>query len=187
MAAVVLAGLIGEGHRPVAMPTLVRRYDHDASGEDAAAAAGAGAITPNRILRPHGHAFVRSVLQAPLCHRLQGTPAGTLKSLSSWCATERPGLRLHIAKTGTDTKEDPNQTVDTWIAGGLQFASGNAYSYVVLVGTGSTREPFGRSLHAAQVAAPLLNLLLADLESAQGRRQAAAAPAEARTRAIRVP
>ena len=43
---------------------------------------------------------------------------------------------------------------------------------MVLVGTGSAREPFGRSIHAAQVATPLLELLLADLEAAQGRRTA---------------
>ena len=118
------------------------------------------------------------MLQAPLCYRHQGAAHGTLKSLAHWCATERAGLKLHFAKTGTDTNEDPNQTVDTWVAGGLQFASGAAYSYVVLVGTGSTREPFGRSLHAAQVATPLLEVLLADLEGAQGRRAAPAAAAK---------
>ena len=58
---------------------------------------------------------------------------------------------------------DPNATVDAWIAGGLQFANGAAYSYVVLVGTGSTSEPWATSLHAAQVAAPLLETLLEDL------------------------
>ena len=169
MAAVVLAALTGEGARPVPMPTLVRRFDHDAS----AAEAQGGAITPSRLVRPHGVPFVRAMLQAPLCYRHQGAAHGTLKSLAHWCAADRPGVRLHFAKTGTDTTEDPNQTVDTWIAGGLQFASGNAYSYVVLVGTGSTAEPFGRSLHAAQVATPLLDVLLADLEAAQSRRSAA--------------
>ena len=74
--------------------------------------------------------------------------------------------------------EDPNPTVDTWIAGGLQFANGAAYSYVVLVGTGSTREPFGRSLHAAQVASPLLEVLLKDLEPKQ-RPAVATAPTAA--------
>ena len=59
--------------------------------------------------------------------------------------------------------EDPGATVDTWIAGGLQFANGAAYSYVVVVGTGNTREPWARDLHAAQIATPLLETLLADL------------------------
>ena len=59
---------------------------------------------------------------------------------------------------------DINATVDTWIAGGLQFANGAAYSYVVLVGTGSPSQSWARSLHAAQVGVPLLETLLADLK-----------------------
>ena len=55
---------------------------------------------------------------------------------------------------------DPNATVDAWITGGLQFANGAAYSYVVLVGTGN--EPWARSVHGAQVT-PLLDTLLQDL------------------------
>ncbi len=140
---------------------------------------------PNRLLRPHAHAFVRSVLQAPYCHRVQKAPAGTLKSLAAWCAAERPGLRLNFAKTGTDTTDDPNQTVDVWVAGGLQFSNGQAYSYVVLVGTGSTSHPFGRSLHSAQVAAPLLEVLLKDLEARNPHRAAERAPPAARKRAGR--
>ena len=53
--------------------------------------------------------------------------------------------------------------MDAWIAGGLQFANGAAYSYVVLVGTGSTSEPWAHNVHAAKVASPLLETLLADL------------------------
>jgi hypothetical protein len=34
---------------------------------------------------------------------------------------------------------------------------------VVLVGTGAAGEPWGRNLHAAQIAAPLLEVLLDDL------------------------
>jgi hypothetical protein len=134
-------------------------------------------ILPNRFIRPNAYPFLRTMLQAPFCYRHQGTPHGTLKSLSHWCAAERATLKLHFAKTGTDTNEDPNQTVDTWATGGVQFANGQAYSYVVVVGTGSTKEPFGRSLHAAQVAAPLLEVLLKDLESRnKGRVAAVAAP-----------
>jgi hypothetical protein len=72
---------------------------------------------------------------------------------------------LHFAKTGTQVTEDPDATVDAWIAGGLQFSNGAAYSYVVVIGTGSASEPWARKLHAAQVAAPLLEALLEDLEA----------------------
>jgi penicillin-binding protein 1A len=54
--------------------------------------------------------------------------------------------------------------VDTWVTGGLQFANGAAYSYVVVVGSGTTAEPWSRSLHAAQLGVPLVNALLLDLE-----------------------
>ena len=92
----------------------------------------------------------------------------------------RPGVKLHFAKTGTQVTEDVDATVDAWIAGGLQFANGAAYSYVVVVGTGSAREPWARNLHAAQVAVPLLDALLTDLE-AEATGQARATPAKAKT------
>jgi hypothetical protein len=74
-------------------------------------------------------------------------------------------MRFQFAKTGTQVTEDPNATVDVWTTGGLQFSNGAAYSYVVLVGTGSVREPWATSLHASQVAAPLLEVLLNDLKT----------------------
>lgn len=183
MSAVVLAALIGEGHKPVRAPSLVRAWDRNGEAVEVEGAGGPAPIVPNRLVRPQGHAFVRAVLSAPLCHKVGGVAHGTLKSLAHWCAATRPGLKLHFAKTGTDTAEDPQQSVDTWVTGGLQFADGRAYSYVVLVGTGSTREPFGRSLHAAQVAAPLVDALLTDLEGASRRRTAEAAPLPGRARA----
>ena len=179
MASVVLASLTGEGQRPIPLPTLVKSYDHGKGAHPAAR--DENAIVPDRLVRPHGAAFVKAMLQAPLCYRHQGAAHGTLKSLAHWCANERQGLKLHFAKTGTDTSEDPNQTVDTWIAGGLQFAGGEAYSYVVLVGTGSTREPFGRSVHAAQAATPLLEVLLNDLERGQGGRTKQAPPVQVKS------
>jgi len=175
MAGVILGSLIGEGHRPVRAPTLIKALEH--SGSTSSEPTNAGAITPNRLIRPHARGFLKTVLQAPFCHRHQGAAHGTLKSLSHWCATERGSLKLHFAKTGTDTNDDPNQTIDAWVAGGLQFANGQAYSYVVVVGTGSTKEPFGRSLHSAQVAAPLLEVLLNDLEARNKPRTAAATSA----------
>ena len=54
-------------------------------------------------------------------------------------------MRLHFAKTGTQVTADRDATVDTWIAGGLQFANGAAYSYVVLVGTGIGAASRGRA------------------------------------------
>ena len=87
-----------------------------------------------------------------------------LEGLGAWCPDQRTDLRLHFAKTGTSVGADINATVDTWIAGGLQFANGAAYSYVVLVGTGSPTQSWARSLHAAQVGVPLLETLLADLK-----------------------
>jgi hypothetical protein len=114
------------------------------------------------LIKPGAVGLVRTLLKAPLCHQVQGKPQGTLKDLASWCMDRRPGLKLHIAKTGTSVTMDPDATVDTWVTGGVQFGSGAAFSYVVVVGTG--HEPWARKLHAAQVAAPLADALLGDLE-----------------------
>ena len=172
LAGMVLASLIGRGATPLQAPTLIKRYDFtdvDNPGADLT-----GTITPNKIIRAGGRGFIRSVLQGPLCYEAGGKPAGTLKDLSGWCAARHPGVRLHFAKTGTQVTEDIDATVDAWIAGGLQFANGGAYSYVIVVGTGSVREPWARSLHAAQVAVPLLGALLSDLEAeATGRKHPA--------------
>ena len=73
-------------------------------------------------------------------------------------------MKLHFAKTGTQVTLDPDATVDTWTAGGIQFTNGAAYSYVVVVGTGNANKPWARALHAAQIAAPLVKILLEDLE-----------------------
>jgi penicillin-binding protein 1A len=135
---------------------------------DAASAAAqpdAGRIVPDKLIRRGGRSLLRALLQAPLCYQTGGKPTGTLKSLSAWCASRHPGLRLHFAKTGTQVTNDPDATVDAWIAGGLQFGNGAAYSYVVVVGTGSARDPWAHNLHSAQLAAPLLETLLIDLEA----------------------
>ena len=125
----------------------------------------AGRIVPDKLIRRGGRPLLRTLLQAPLCYQTGGKPTGTLKSLSAWCASRHPGLRLHFAKTGTQVTADPDATVDAWVAGGLQFANGAAYSYVVVVGTGSARDPWARNLHSAQLTAPLLEKLLIDLEA----------------------
>jgi penicillin-binding protein 1A len=163
-AGVVLASLIGRGGSPVKTPSLIKTYDY-VDAASAAAQPDAGRIVPDKIIRRGGRPLLRALLQAPLCHQAGGKPAGTLKSLSAWCASRHPGLRLHFAKTGTQVTNDPDATVDAWVAGGLQFGNGGAYSYVVVVGTGSARDPWAHNLHSAQLAAPLVETLLIDLEA----------------------
>ena len=165
LASVVLASLIDKGGTPVKAPSLVKAFDY--TNKDAALQADAGepAILPNKLIRPHARAMLKALLSAPLCYRHGGQPHGTLKSLAQWCADGRADLRLHFAKTGTSTTTDADATVDTWTAGGLQFANGAAYSYVVMVGTGSARETWARKLHAAQATAPLVSLLLDELKA----------------------
>ncbi len=164
MSSVVLASLLRRGSVPVKLPTLVQSYDFTSTAAAAAAAGPLGTgVLPSDVIKPEAVTLVRTLLEAPLCYTTGKTPAGTLRSLSHWCAARRNDLRLHFAKTGTQVTEDPNATVDVWTTGGLQFANGAAYSYVVLVGTGSVNEPWATSLHASQVAAPLLEVLLDDL------------------------
>jgi penicillin-binding protein 1A len=164
MSAVVLAALIGRGATPVREPTLVKAYDyiHAGAAREKRPAA-RDPIIPNRLIQRRAVPLLKALLSAPLCYRTGGAPAGTLKSLSSWCAARRPGLVLHFAKTGTQVTADRNATVDVWTTGGLQFANGAAYSYVALIGTGSGSQPWATKIHAADVAAPLLEILLADL------------------------
>ncbi len=166
MSSVVLSSLLRRGSIPVKLPTLVKFYDYT-SAASAAAAAGplATGVLPSDVIKPEAVPLVRTLLEAPLCYATGRKPAGTLRSLSHWCAARRNDVRFHFAKTGTQVTEDPNATVDVWTTGGLQFSNGAAYSYVVLVGTGSVREPWATSLHASQVAAPLLEVLLDDLKT----------------------
>lgn len=165
MSAVVLASLIGKGSASVSAPSLVKSYDYTFKGEGGAgqAVSARPAITPNTLIRRNANPLLRALLEAPLCYEAGGRSHGTLKSLAHWCARRKSDVRLHFAKTGTQVTADPDATVDTWITGGLQFANGAAYSYVVVVGTGSTGRPWARELHASQVATPLLEDLLADL------------------------
>jgi hypothetical protein len=164
MSATVLSAMLGRYATPVRAPTLVKQYDFtSADAEQAATQSASQSIIPSKVIKRSAVPLLRTLLQAPLCYEVNGTPQGTLKSLGKWCSSRRGDLRLHFAKTGTQVTEDPNATVDVWLTGGLQFTNGAAYSYVVLVGTGSAREPWSTSLHAAQVAAPLADVLLNDL------------------------
>jgi len=164
MSSVVLASLTGQGGKPVHLPTLIKSLDYtNRSDAKAAARDTVSDIVPNVLIKASGRSMLKALLEAPLCHTAGGQPAGTLKSISNWCAARRPGLRLHFAKTGTKPTLDPNATVDTWITGGVQFANGASYSYVALVGTGSAAEPWANNMNAAQIT-PLVDVLLADLE-----------------------
>jgi hypothetical protein len=163
MASVVLAAMLGRGATAVREPSLVKSYDYTDVDTEGGTPRTRRTIVPNRLIHRSAVPLLKTLLSAPLCYTAHGAPTGTLKSLSSWCAARRPGLRLHFAKTGTQVTTDPNATVDVWAAGGIQFANGAAYSYVVLVGTGSAQEPWAVKVHAADAAAPLLEILLTDL------------------------
>ncbi|MCB1509631.1 MAG: transglycosylase domain-containing protein [Hyphomicrobiaceae bacterium] len=177
MAATVLASLTGRGGAPQHLPSLVRRYDFTRPEHaDLWAAARGKAVTPNQLIRPAARALVKAFLSAPLCYQDgRGNRYGTLKGASDWCARRNKEVRLHIAKSGTAVTTDPDATVDAWIAGGIQFASGAQYSYVIVVGTGDASRPFGRRLHSSQLGVPLLNALLEDLRR-DARRYRVAAP-----------
>jgi hypothetical protein len=178
MAGVVLGAMIDQGGRPVRPPSLVKAYDFTAREHaEAYARDSSGDIVPGRLIRRDGVPMLKALLQAPLCYQTGGKPAGTLRHVAEWCAERRGDLRLHFAKTGTMVTEDPNATVDTWIAGGLQFQNGAAYSYVVLVGTGSAREAWATNVHASQAGTRLLAALLGDLaRHAKGNAQPSLLP-----------
>ncbi|MGD9827609.1 MAG: transglycosylase domain-containing protein [Hyphomicrobiaceae bacterium] len=178
MAGVVLGALTGRGGQAVPLPTLIRRYDYiRAENRMTVARDPSSEIVPNRIIRATARPLLRTLLEAPLCYAHAGVRHGTLKTLGDWCSSRRTGVSLHFAKTGTHVTADPDATVDAWIAGGIQFSGGAAYSYVVVVGTGSSRHPWAHKLHSSQVAQPLLAVLLADLETLARRSATAAGPA----------
>jgi len=164
MAATILAALTGHGNQRVRLPTLVKGYDKSLLAiETPPKDTGAGDIVPFSLIKADGVPLIKTLLSAPLCNTVGKTPVGTLSSLSEWCAGRKPSVVVHFAKTGTQVNLDPDATIDAWAAGGIQFADGQAYSYVVVVGTGDSQKPFARKLHAAQLAAPILEVLLQDL------------------------
>jgi hypothetical protein len=164
MSSVVLAALIGKSGSGVRAPSMIRAYDYTFKGEGGAGitSQAPAPIVPDKMIGRFARPMLKSLLEAPLCYEAFGQSHGTLKAVSNWCARRRNDVRLHFAKTGTQVTADPDATVDAWITGGIQFANGAAYSYVVVVGTGSASQPWARSMHAAQIA-PLLDTLLQDL------------------------
>lgn len=165
MSSIILASLTGRSNAGVRAPSLIKSYDFSIKGDGGAglAADAPPPVIPASLIRKNSPALIKTLLEAPLCYQAGGVSYGTLKSLSAWCASRRGDLRLHFAKTGTQVSDDPNATVDAWVTGGLQFQNGAAYSYVVLAGTGTARQPWAHNIHAAQVAAPLAEVLLNDL------------------------
>lgn len=108
-----------------------------------------------------GAAFLRAVLSQPACDAKEGS----LRRLSAWCAAERKDLRVHVAKTGTVSAGPLGGAFDEsdwWIAGGVEFEDGRAYSYVISLGAGSPRGAFARGLGGGTLA-PLADVLLQDL------------------------
>jgi hypothetical protein len=104
--------------------------------------------------------FLRTVLSQPICD----TKDGTLRRLSSWCAAARKDVAVHVAKTGSVSAGSLaafNES-DLWIAGGIEFADGRAYSYVISLGAGSNRGAFAKDLGGG-VLSPLADVLLRDL------------------------
>jgi penicillin-binding protein 1A len=164
LAAVILASLTGKGAGPVAMPTIIANHSRTTRrNEELSDVETTSDIIPDRVIEPAGRGMLRSLLSAPLCYEAKGKRHGTLKSQSKWCANRHKDILLHFAKTGTQTTQDADTTVDVWAAGGVQFTNGKSYSYVILVGSGSVGEPLGYRLHSSQLAAPLLGILMKDL------------------------
>jgi len=164
MVGVILAELTGHPNQHVRLPTLVKGYDKSLLAiETPPKDANLSEIVPSSLIKTDNAAFIGQLLSAPLCNTVGATRVGTLSSLGDWCAGRKPNVKLHFAKTGTQVNADPNSTVDAWAAGGIQFASGEAYSYVVVIGTGDSQKPFAHKLNSAQIAAPVLEVLLQDL------------------------
>jgi membrane peptidoglycan carboxypeptidase len=163
MSAVILAALLERGSQPVRPPSLVRSFDYTHRDAPALTQSPESLITPNKLIKVDAHPMLKSLLSAPLCHRFGGVAHGTLKALAHWCADGRGDVKLHFAKTGTSTTTDADATVDTWTSGGIQFANGAAYSYVVMVGTGTARDTWARKVHASQANVPLVEALLQEL------------------------
>lgn len=166
MSGAVLAALTDEtGAIPeISTPTLVQAIDRTAPPETVEEGLRA---TPNPI-RAEARDTLKTLLSAPLCNRF-----GTLHYVNDWCAERRKDVRLHFAKTGTrgTGASDPQapDTVDLWVSGGIQFETGPAYSYVILIGTGNPSRPWARDLYAGSAAEPLLRILLEDLASLAAR------------------
>ncbi len=164
MAGTVLAALTAGDKSPggAQPPSLLHRIDHTKSANAARAIVRPAPAPPPNPVHAEARGLLATLLSAPICYRY-----GTLRRISDWCAAKRDDVALHFAKTGTRgtgaLSPDADDTVDLWVAGGIKFKSGPAYSYVILVGTGNPNLPWGRDLYAGSLTEPLLRALLEDL------------------------
>ena len=126
MSGVVLASLIGRGDKPVKPPTLIKAYDYTQKAArrrrprgrsptgDRSEIADPAAAAVSLLAALLAGAALLSGRRQVLRHAEEPSANGAPR--------RRGDLRLHFAKTGTSVTHDPNATVDTWIAGGLQFS-----------------------------------------------------------------
>ncbi|WP_291195910.1 transglycosylase domain-containing protein [Hyphomonas sp.] len=165
LAAATLQAARGET-RAVTQPFFVERYRliEPVAGGDFTFRLETPARTTLALKEGIGEAqaqFLRAVLSQPICD----TRDGTLRRLSSWCAAARKEVAVHVAKTGSVSSGPAGGTFDEsdlWIAGGIEFADGRAYSYVISLGAGSPRGAFTKDMGGG-VLAPLADVLLRDL------------------------
>ncbi len=171
IATIILSSLTGQGHNRVPLPYMVRHFQKSGlenpyqKNRLTSELSSSTDILPNKVIRSYARTRLREFLQSPLCYNDGKNRHGTLKKLSNWCAARRSDVKLHFAKTGTQVTVDPDETVDVWLAGGIQFQNGKAYSYVITIGTGNRNRSFARKLHASQLGVPVLKTLLEDLKA----------------------
>ena len=164
MAGNILAALADEGRKPAAAPTpsLLHHIDQTQSSARVSSTDNPADLPASSPIRPESRGLLGTLLSAPLCNQY-----GTLRRIGDWCAAKRDDVALHFAKTGTRgtgaLAADADDTVDLWVAGGIKFKAGPAYSYVILVGTGNPNTPWARDLYAGSLIEPLLRALLEDL------------------------
>ena len=196
LAALLLAALSDQQSHPVPLPSLLKDVKLTPGAAVLALSAAQGVkpapLSPSALpIRRDGLRYLQSVLSGPLCERAgRGRHfMGTLARLGSpglnaqgWCAERRRDVRLHFGKTGS--YETSGGTIDLWTVGGIQFATGEAYSYVVLMGTGSVTEPWASGLGAGYVTAPLVNALLEDLATLESPQSTRADPGAFKARKL---
>jgi len=111
-------------------------------------------VLPNefftQVIAP-SRSFLRDVLGAPLTR-------GTLASIGYLHQSRNKRVRWHVAKTGTSTVAY-GLTRDAIIAGAFETDSGDAYAYLVLVGTPEPQRPLGQlnGSHVSPVAVAIVN------------------------------
>ncbi len=103
--------------------------------------------------------FVRRMLAAPVC-----AERATLEDMSQWCPDENPEVAILVAKTGTRGLGNlvAINVYDWWVAGGVEFADGRRYSFVVAAGAGDPSRAFADDAGGGLLA-PVVDVLLADL------------------------